>query len=399
MALATRCPNCQALFRVVADQLKLRGGLVRCGACRHVFDAISTLNYIDDATIAAGPTPSSAADESVESAQHADAAGDPFDAAAAGDVPSAPAAFASLRSDEMADPTTPEADDAPVETDGRKFGAAIADSGEPQADDDASSAPATSTEEQRTETPSSSDLAQPAPVDRVDATASAAEPVADAESSDVPEPQEHPAEAAGATDEGDAEAVHPRLAGDADEPVAPAAGEPAFLQSKETPRGFSIVFGGGAFVLALLLALQLAVVFRSEILVRAPQALAALSQACRLFNCTVTWPARSELLAVVGSELQAIAGTNVLELTTTVRNRASHRQPLPAIELTLTDATNRTVVRKVFTPADYLAAGDDGAERLAAGVEAGGETTIRLAFEVQGQNATGYGFLVYPFHL
>ena len=53
MALATRCPNCQVLFRVVADQLKLRGGLVRCGACRHVFDAIGSLTYIEDGAAAA----------------------------------------------------------------------------------------------------------------------------------------------------------------------------------------------------------------------------------------------------------------------------------------------------------------------------------------------------------
>src|SRR5258706_3184597 len=51
MALATRCPNCQVLFRVVADQLKLRGGLVRCGSCRHVFDAIGSLAYVDDASM------------------------------------------------------------------------------------------------------------------------------------------------------------------------------------------------------------------------------------------------------------------------------------------------------------------------------------------------------------
>ncbi len=53
MALATRCPHCQAVFRVVVDQLKLRGGLVRCGDCGQVFDAIGTLIYVDDATIAA----------------------------------------------------------------------------------------------------------------------------------------------------------------------------------------------------------------------------------------------------------------------------------------------------------------------------------------------------------
>ncbi|MEG1831707.1 MAG: zinc-ribbon domain-containing protein, partial [Burkholderiaceae bacterium] len=40
MALATRCPACHSVFRVVADQLKLRGGLVRCGQCHTVFDAI-----------------------------------------------------------------------------------------------------------------------------------------------------------------------------------------------------------------------------------------------------------------------------------------------------------------------------------------------------------------------
>ena len=53
MALATRCPHCQAVFRVVVDQLKLRGGLVRCGDCGQVFDAIGTLIYVDDATVAA----------------------------------------------------------------------------------------------------------------------------------------------------------------------------------------------------------------------------------------------------------------------------------------------------------------------------------------------------------
>src|SRR2546421_5275056 len=57
MALATRCPNCQVLFRVVADQLKLRGGLVRCGACRHVFDAIGSLTYIEDSAAGAPETP------------------------------------------------------------------------------------------------------------------------------------------------------------------------------------------------------------------------------------------------------------------------------------------------------------------------------------------------------
>ncbi|PUA20556.1 DUF3426 domain-containing protein [Glaciimonas sp. PCH181] len=43
MALATQCPHCQTIFRVANDQLKLRAGLVRCGACREVFNGIEHL--------------------------------------------------------------------------------------------------------------------------------------------------------------------------------------------------------------------------------------------------------------------------------------------------------------------------------------------------------------------
>src|SRR5512134_3244531 len=75
MALATKCPQCGALFRVVADQLKLRGGLVRCGQCRAVFDAIGSLTYVDDGALAQSrtvsaltrpvtPAPAGVADES-----------------------------------------------------------------------------------------------------------------------------------------------------------------------------------------------------------------------------------------------------------------------------------------------------------------------------------------------
>lgn len=40
---ATTCPNCQARFRVTQAQLIQRGGLVRCGDCRAVFDGLAAL--------------------------------------------------------------------------------------------------------------------------------------------------------------------------------------------------------------------------------------------------------------------------------------------------------------------------------------------------------------------
>jgi predicted Zn finger-like uncharacterized protein len=43
MSLVTRCTACGTLFKVVADQLKISDGWVRCGQCGHVFDAQSSL--------------------------------------------------------------------------------------------------------------------------------------------------------------------------------------------------------------------------------------------------------------------------------------------------------------------------------------------------------------------
>ncbi|MGB3435628.1 zinc-ribbon domain-containing protein, partial [Achromobacter sp.] len=43
MALTTRCPQCGTTFKVVLDQLRVRNGLVRCGACSTVFDGRACL--------------------------------------------------------------------------------------------------------------------------------------------------------------------------------------------------------------------------------------------------------------------------------------------------------------------------------------------------------------------
>jgi predicted Zn finger-like uncharacterized protein len=48
MALATRCPFCETVFRLQPAQLALRRGLVRCGHCREVFDASSSLFDLAD---------------------------------------------------------------------------------------------------------------------------------------------------------------------------------------------------------------------------------------------------------------------------------------------------------------------------------------------------------------
>ena len=55
MALATQCPHCHTTFRVAADQLKLRGGIVRCGNCQRIFDGNAHLIDLDKPAAAPAP--------------------------------------------------------------------------------------------------------------------------------------------------------------------------------------------------------------------------------------------------------------------------------------------------------------------------------------------------------
>ncbi len=173
---------------------------------------------------------------------------------------------------------------------------------------------------------------------------------------------------------------------------------PEFLREPTLgQRGFSVFFAGGSLLLAALCVIQLAVLVRAELIARWPALRPALIAVCRVYGCNVAWPIRAEMLAVVGTDLQSVPGTDVLELTTVVRNRAAFRMALPSIELTLTDLQGRAVARKVFSPADYLPAGGNGTTRIDEGLDGGADLPIKVIFEARG--LTAVGFVVYPFFL
>lgn len=61
MAMATRCPGCETVFRVTPQQLQAHQGQVRCGRCMNVFDGFRSLATLPDA--AAEPPAAPAGDE------------------------------------------------------------------------------------------------------------------------------------------------------------------------------------------------------------------------------------------------------------------------------------------------------------------------------------------------
>jgi predicted Zn finger-like uncharacterized protein len=362
MALATKCPQCGALFRVVADQLKLRGGLVRCGQCRAVFDAIGSLTYVDDGALAQSRTVSAAtrpADTSARAREEHAARQAVGPSTTLRIHPIAPATLAGHVAPRTEPLAKPPGEPAAVR---RRAKAAARARGDAHAPSGAATMP---------------DAGVPTLL-APGAHAGAGPPPA-AEGIEVIELAALPAEPL--EDEGRAA-----------EPL------PSFRRPRRTtPRGFSIVFGGGSVLLALLAATQLAVIFRSELMVHWPQTRTSLVDLCGVFGCTVSWPTQADQLAVMGTELQAIPGTDALELTAVVRNRAGFRQALPAVEVTLTDTLNRTIARKVFTPADYLASSGEPSTRIQEGLGPGSDYTIRIFFEARGLAPAG--FLVYPFYL
>lgn len=57
MSLITRCPACGTAFKVVADQLKISDGWVRCGHCQHVFDGHAYLQSLAQMAQPLPPSP------------------------------------------------------------------------------------------------------------------------------------------------------------------------------------------------------------------------------------------------------------------------------------------------------------------------------------------------------
>jgi predicted Zn finger-like uncharacterized protein len=144
----------------------------------------------------------------------------------------------------------------------------------------------------------------------------------------------------------------------------------------------------GCLLALLVLAAQAAWFFPGELALRAPGLRPLLVQYCAWTHCRIELPRLPDLLFIEASDLQLLDPAQPTEvlLTATVRNRAAFEQALPLLELTLTDAANRTAARKVFAPAEYL--GSSVAPQR--GIGAGQEISIRLYLDTGDLKAAGY---------
>lgn len=166
----------------------------------------------------------------------------------------------------------------------------------------------------------------------------------------------------------------------------------AAADSAKQVRGRSWMLG--ALLLLLILLAQGAYHYRSDLVALFPELKPHATALCAILGCDLPLTRRIELMSIEASDLQAdTEKPNIMVLSATLKNRAAFDQQLPSLELTLTDAQDQPVVRRVLAPRDY---GGKGVN-IQAGFAANTEIAIKVFIEGSQVKATGYRlYLFFP---
>lgn len=370
MALATQCPHCGTLFRVAADQLKLRGGIVRCGACQQVFDGNTGL--VDLTAPPSSPLPSPPVAEAAD-VPATDDTEQPiytleFDRALSpfGILPHA-------SSDEQAEaePETTAVAEMPV-------------------DEEIVAAPPPDDEPEPEPEPATRQPAPDAPPLLLRESAGGSPPiVSPAPLVPSKSPRTRAAEARSRRSK-----LTPTRIEETPKLRVPEIDEPEFVrrgrQREQSGKTVRIAMIAGSVLLLLLLVLQSMMSFRDVLAARYPALRPALVSTCALFGCTVGLPARPDALAIETGELITLGG-NAYTLSTVLRNGGDLALAWPSIELTLNDADDKPLVRRVFAPRDYA----PQVANSIAGFGARAEQPVKIHFRLEGLEPSGYHIAVF----
>lgn len=353
MALATQCPHCQTTFRVAHDQLKLRAGLVRCGACKQIFNGIEHLlrpgvTALPD--VAVTPALLQPAQEAVPAPApprptDSDDFYPAFDPIVAPSDPMQRMTLMRLAYDDDEDDNNE-------------------DSARLPASDEHFVVPLKAKSRQDNDAPAPDELAHT--IDQL---------------------QQRPWRSSKATSETDDEPVYDAMP---DEPSFVTRGRRRQLLGRSRRLWLAAL----VVLLALAALGQTVYVLRDQIAARLPATKPWLVKACTLWDCRIALLAQASQVSIESSELITLnPAANTFTLNLLLRNSSPFPQRWPALELTLLDGSGRPVSRRVFTAADYL----PQAPVADSGFAAGSEQSARITFELLQQKASNYRvYLFYP---
>lgn len=400
MSLAVRCPQCSTVFRLPAEILARAGASVRCGVCQQVFDSVQARFELPSETPEAASQPPAFSTIDGDYSDWED------------DLPYVPSSAdeavqtINLPRDllELPDPATLAATSMSVEATVID-GAALADpSGGESAGEESSG------DERRVAVAPSAGPVAARDAAIVDNTPTDSSP-ADNTSTDVTPlaPKEDAAIIGAAVTDAPINApIDTSVDAAKDGDLLP-----SFIRaSRPDARRIQRVLRWSTAAAAVLLVLQILIGGRQLLVTWVPSLRPLLSSICLPFGCQVEWPHKIAALSIESSTLDPLTAararslglsavvtttpgfantaatatgvvpgnnaanpqTHALMLSVVLRNRAQIMVAWPTLELSLTDAADQTLSRRVLLPASYLpllkqAYPNQNMEGLAAGEE------------------------------
>lgn len=165
----------------------------------------------------------------------------------------------------------------------------------------------------------------------------------------------------------------------------------AKLAKRSTKKSHRWLWLIGVITLLLIAFVQSLYFWRNEIATLYPNVKPYLVEACQRLGCSVNLPKQIEFIVIDDSDMQEdTTHAGVVHFSSTLVNKADFYQAFPNLELTLTNADDKPVLRKIFKPNEYLSAGLN----ISNGFQANEEVKINLAITTQGINVSGYRVFV-----
>lgn len=457
MALATQCPHCYTSFRVANDQLKLYGGMVRCGACKQTFNGIEHLippGSSPKPPPVPEPSPLSASLDQTQDENQSNEQEQPQEILT----------ISVETSEDQLEASADNHDEFELESNLRALLEEIKIRQQDEAtmpDDTEQSMVNAAVQEEHTEAPVAEDHtaedavahleiipqeeeAQPAAANKIKTKALSASIDFDLDDEQSPisasinrikkpldvgdieeiktletaieselnlyEDHEKSETTAAPINPYTSKFKPENLSPDVEEPAHQDADDSSLAQedNKEETPDFVIraqrkqrygKWTSLAFSLGVLIALcgaiaQSSYFFRNVIAAEYPQTKPLLLKLCQWAKCDIKLPAQKSQLEISGSELQILTNDPLVnELNFQIQNKGKSAQTWPHLELILKDIRGKTILQKVIAPAIYL----ENKTQLATGIPANSESAHKLNFELGIPKASSYTVeLFYP---
>lgn len=396
MSLATRCPSCGTIFRVVQDQLKISEGWVRCGRCSEVFNALDGLFDLEREAPPARTTPTAPTQAPAKPTTQAPTqpparpAAPPPTQRAAPPAEKAPSAPRPAQRQEFVASRVPEdEEDRPKgSVDFDTFASTVG-----FRRDDVEPPPAP---------------VEPPPLSAADLRSARQVPLEPParEFPDARFPSELPLDSAiDLPEHNDAITLDDPLSRfiPDDAPLSASFIEAADRQERRESPVRARIYGALSALLLLVLAIQLAVHWRERIALEWPESRPLLEALCEPLHCAIGPLRGIESFAVDGSALNRMADGSGYRLEITLRNRSHLPLATPSVDLNLTDGRGDTLARRALLADEFLlAAADAPADKRPAGpppavVPPGGEVHLQFPFTTTLPRIAGYTVeLFYP---